>query len=240
MNKKLLFDVYIRLSTKPQEKGMSKEVQEEKCREYCKKHGYIIRHIYYENKSAMKAHKRPVFEKMIAEQYKNKADGIISFCLNRLTRNQYDFEPIEKLVDKLNMKIILIQDNLTVQKPFKAHEKFLIRILTANAEFEVNHMNEIRKLGLIKKALAGLRPSKLNYGYTKLKSGNIAIVPKQAEFVIRAFELYATGQHSLSSIPETLYEEGLIYRNQKNGKIPKATLSSMLKSKFYTGKYDYP
>ena len=231
---------YIRLSSISQEKGLSRETQEEKCREYCKKYGYVIRNIYYENKSAMKAHKRPVFKKMIAEQYKNKADVIISFCLNRLVRNQYDFEPLEELVDKLDMKIICIQDNLVIQKPFKAHEKFLVRILTANAEFEVNHMNEIRKLGLIKKAQTGIRPSKLNYGYTKLKSGNIAIVPKQAEFVRRAYELYSTGKYSLSNLPEILYQEGLIYRNQKSGKIPKSTLSNLLKSKFYTGKYTFP
>ena len=233
-------DLYIRLSSKSQEKGLSRETQEEKCKEQCKKLGYVVRNIYYENKSAMKAHKRPVFEQMIEEQHKNKADIIISFCLNRLVRNQYDFEPLEELVDKLDMKIICIQDNLVVQKPFKAHEKFLVRILTANAEFEVNHMNEIRKLGLIKKAQTGIRPSKLNYGYTKLKSGNIAIVPKQAEFIRRAYELYSTGKYSLSNLPEVLFEEGLIYKLQKNGKIPKASLSSMLRSKFYTGKYDFP
>ena len=233
-------DLYIRLSSKSQEKGLSRETQEEKCKEQCKKLGYVVRNSYYENKSAMKAHKRPVFEQMIAEQHKNKADIIISFCLNRLVRNQYDFEPLEELVDKLDMKIICIQDNLVVQKPFKAHEKFLVRILTANAEFEVNHMNEIRKLGLIKKAQTGIRPSKLNYGYTKLKSGNIAIVPKQAEFIRRAYELYSTGKYSLSNLPEVLFEEGLIYKLQKNGKIPKASLSSMLRSKFYTGKYDFP
>ena len=233
-------DLYIRLSSKSQEKGLSRETQEEKCKEQCKKRGYVVRNIYYENKSAMKAHKRPVFEQMIEEQHKNKADIIMSFCLNRLVRNQYDFEPLEELVDKLDMKIICIQDNLVVQKPFKAHEKFLVRILTANAEFEVNHMNEIRKLGLIKKAQTGIRPSKLNYGYTKLKSGNIAIVPKQAEFVRRAYELYSTGKYSLSNLPELLFEEGLIYKLQKNGKIPKASLSSMLRSKFYTGKYDFP
>ena len=127
-----------------------------------------------------------------------------------------------------------------ITKPFKAHEKFLVRILTANAEFEVNHMNEIRKQGLVKRAKTGIRPSKLNYGYTKLKSGAIAVVPKQAEFVKRAYELYATGKYSLSTLPNILFEEGLIYKLQKNGKIPKASLSSMLKSKFYTGKYDFP
>ena len=87
-------DIYNRLSSITQEKGLSKETQEEKCREYCTKHCYQVRNIYYENCSAMKAHKRPVFAKMIAEQYKNKADMIIAFSLNRLTRNPYDFEDL--------------------------------------------------------------------------------------------------------------------------------------------------
>ena len=34
--------IYIRLSSKKQEDGMSKEVQEEKCREFCQKEGMLV------------------------------------------------------------------------------------------------------------------------------------------------------------------------------------------------------
>jgi len=237
--KKLIADIYIRLSSKKQEDGMSRETQEKECRKYCKEHGIIVRNIYYENKSGMIPYNRPVFAEMIAKQQtKDRADIIISFCVNRLTRNQVDFYPIRTLVDENDTKIIFVKENITIEKPFKSHEKFLMSIIIASAEFEVNHMNEIRKKGLLERALTEIRPTKLNYGYGKFR-GKIVVKPKEAEFVKQAFTLYASGMYSLKSLPEKLSEMG--YRYKPNVKIiPRATLASMLKCIFYTGKYYYP
>lgn len=233
-------DIYIRLSSKSQEDGMSKETQEKECRKYCEEHGITVRNIYYENKSGMTPYNRPVFYEMITKQQtKDRADIIISFCVNRLTRNHVDFYPIRTLVDKYDTKIIFVKENITIEKPFKSHEKFLMNIIIASAEFEVNHMNEIRKKGLIERAKTGKRPSKLPYGYGIYKH-RVVIVPKEAEFVKQAFELYSTGMYSLKTLPDKLLELGYTYKQQRNNKIPKATLSPMLKNIFYTGYYTYP
>lgn len=238
--KVLTGDIYIRLSSKNQENGMSKETQEKECRKYCETHGIIVRNIYYENKSGMTPYNRPVFYEMIAKQQsKDKADVIISFCINRLTRNQVDFYPIRSLVDEYNTKIVFVKENMVIEKPFKAHEKFLTSIIIASAEFEVNHLNEIRKKGLLERAKTGIRPSKLPYGYNTYKN-RIVIVPKEAEFVKKAFELYATGKYSLKILANNLFELGYMYKAQPNKRIPRATLSPMLKNLFYTGYYTYP
>ena len=93
--KAIYADIYIRLSSKSQEDGMSKETQEKECRKYCEENGIIVRNVYYENKSAMTPYNRPVFYEMVAKQQsKDRADIIVSFCINRLTRNQVDFYPI--------------------------------------------------------------------------------------------------------------------------------------------------
>lgn len=238
--KAIYADIYIRLSSKKQEDGMSKETQEKECRKYCEEHGITVRNIYYENKSGITPYNRPVFYEMITKQQtKYRADIIISFCVNRLTRNQVDFYPIRTLVNEYGTKIIFVKENIAIEKPFKAHEKFLTSILIAAAEFEVNHLNEIRKKGLIERAKTGKRPSKLPYGYGIYKK-RVVIIPKEAEFVKQAFELYATGMYSLKTLPDKLLELGYTYKRQRNYKIPKATLSPMLKNIFYTGYYSYP
>lgn len=61
--KAIYADIYIRLSSKSQEDGMSKETQERECRKYCEENGIIVRNVYYENKSAMTPYNRPVFTK---------------------------------------------------------------------------------------------------------------------------------------------------------------------------------
>lgn len=68
MNKKIIADIYIRLSSKSQEDGMSRETQENECRKYCEANGITVRNVYYENKSAMTPYDRPVFYKMIASR----------------------------------------------------------------------------------------------------------------------------------------------------------------------------
>ncbi len=238
--KRKIADVYIRLSTKKQEDGMSKETQEKECQKYCEEHGIFLRKIYYENKSGITPYNRPVFYEMIAnQQTKDKADIIICFCANRLTRNHVDFYPIKSLVDDHGTKIIFVKENITIEKPFKAHEEFLIDIIVASSKFEVNHMNEIRKKGLIERAKTGIKPTKMPYGYKMLKR-KVVIIPEQAIFVKKAFELYSSGKYSLATLPNELYEQGFKYKLQADGKIPKATLACMLKNMFYTGFYTYP
>ena len=104
--KMLIADIYIRLSSKSQEDGMSRETQERECRKYCEMHGIKVRNVYYENKSGMTPYNRPVFYEMIAKQQsKDRADVIVCFCINRLTRNQVDFYPIRGLVDEYNTQM---------------------------------------------------------------------------------------------------------------------------------------
>lgn len=232
--------IYIRLSSKKQEDGMSKEVQEEKCREFCQKEGMLVKDVYYENKSALHGSKRPVFEEILARQKtKDKVDVIMVYTLNRLTRNHPDFYFIRELVDKYNTKVIFVKENMSIQKPFKSYEKYFFNILVSNAEFEIEHMNEIRKIGLLARAKTGKRPCLVPYGYKTYKN-KVVVVPNNADFVKKAYELYATGQYSINSLLDELYEQGFYYSKQPNKKIPRALLANMLKNLFYTGYYTFP
>ena len=232
--------IYIRLSSKKQEDGMSKEVQEEKCREFCEKEEMVIKDICYENKSALHGSKRPIFEEILARQKtKDRVDVIMVYTLNRLTRNHPDFYFIRELVDKYDTKIIFVKENMSIQKPIKSYEKYFFNILVANAEFEVEHMREIRKMGSLASAKRGKRPCLVPYGYKTYKK-RVVIIPKDANFVKKAFELYSTGKFSINSLCDELYEQGFYYSKQANKKIPRSSLASMLKNLFYTGYYTFP
>ena len=109
MSKESIADFYIRLSSKPQEKGMSKTFQIKECKRYCKNKGYKVRNIYYENKSAKTPEKRPVFNELIARQKtKDRADVIVVYAVNRLARKPVEFYQKRELVDKYNTEIVII------------------------------------------------------------------------------------------------------------------------------------
>jgi hypothetical protein len=74
-------------------------------------------------------------------------------------------------------------------------------------------------------------------GYINNKETRLIDIDKnEAPFVRRAFELYASGEYSLSQTREKLYEEGFIYKNYQN-KISKSALDKLLKNPFYTGDF---
>ena len=73
-----------------------------------------------------------------------------------------------------------------------------------------------------------------------MRNKRIVIIPKEAEIVRKAYELYSTNEYSLSALSEKLFELGYEYKLQKSKKIQKATLSRILKNKFYTGYFDFP
>jgi site-specific DNA recombinase len=103
----------------------------------------------------------------------------------------------------------------------------------------IDNLSEEVKKGQHQKALQGEYPSKPPYGYKRNKGEKeIYIVPEQADFVRRAFELYADGFRSLDNVIETLYTEGYIYRRSKP-KIHKSMLVKLLMNVFYTGDFMY-
>ena len=78
---KIKTDIYIRLSSKSQEDGMSRDTQEKECRKYCKKHGIIVRNVYYENKSALYGSNRPIFKEILECQKKKIELMLLWFIL---------------------------------------------------------------------------------------------------------------------------------------------------------------
>ena len=73
--------------------------------------------------------------------------------------------------------------------------------------------------------------------YKKFKK-EIVIDEENADFVKRAFELYATGMYSFKTLGDTLYREG--FRHPKTGKkYPVRKFEWMLHNPFYIGKFEW-
>ena len=90
------------------------------------------------------------------------------------------------------------------------------------------------------KAEQGYWPNKPPYGYTKKYNdkNNLIIEEKEAEYVKTAYELYATGNHSLQSVLDELYRRGIFYKPHKP-KAEKNQLYKLLKNPLYKGLFKY-
>lgn len=233
--------IYNRVSTKSQTKGMSLEAQKEICTNYAKKVGLNIEKIYSEDASAKYPYKRKQFEAMLkAQSSKEKVDVIVFPMVDRMSRNNTDADRVFELAKKQKLILVFIQENVIVIGERLAHEKLLLGILTVVSNFRVDHDRENCMIGTQKRAQTGFRPTKCPYGYKNATKKHKTLVSKnEAHFVKTAFELYATGNYSLKTLPEALFERGLRYKLQPSGIIPKQSLNSMLKNIFYSGKYTF-
>ena len=85
---------------------------------------------------------------------------------------------------------------------------------------------------------AVLYANKPPYGYIRTDKKVSKIDPETAPFIKRAFELYAEGDKSLTTVADQLYNEGFIYRPNRQ-KIEKNHLERLLKNQFYIGKFKF-
>lgn len=98
----------------------------------------------------------------------------------------------------------------------------------------IRNLREEAKKGLEMRLQQGLYPFKAPLGYLDHGKGNPkTICPSKGPLVRVMFELYASGQYSLWSLPDEMNRRGLT--SSTGGKIYKTSVEKILKNPFYTG-----
>ena len=222
--------LYCRKSTDTEDKQvLSLESQEKELTDLAKDRNLEIVQILTEKKSA-KAPGRPIFNEMMASISVGKADAILCWKIDRLTRNPVDGGQIQWLLQNGNIKCIqtsektyLPSDNVLLMSIEQAMANQYIRDLSTNV-----------KRGNRAKLEHGGWPNHAPFGYLNDKATNSIILDKKhAKYVPRMFELYITGAHSLQQIADILHSEGL--RTCSGDKVRKGKIHKVLSNKFYIG-----
>ena len=232
--------IYCRVSSKEQAENTSLNDQETLCINFARKYNMNIESIYKEDKSAMKPECRPMFNEMVKKLQNGDANVIIFAFTDRMSRNPIDSYKILQLVEEEGVTAVFVQESLVLQAPVKSNEILMLDTILGVSNYRVRQDREKCKAGILAKALEGFRPCRPPYGYENdgpRAKRRAVINEKRANFVRKAFELYATGNYSISDLINELYNQGFLYELQESKIIPKQSLISILKNPFYTGKY---
>lgn len=229
---------YLRVSTKEQKKGTSLEDQKQRCREVCKQAGMNLIEEFVESASAMKGGQRPEFNKMVQMLKEGKAKVLICAYTDRLTRNGTDGDTIKELIEDYGITVVIADSNRIIQAPIDPTDYLLFAIEVIFSNLRVLIDRQRCKAGIVAKHVSGTRTTKPPYAYLyDSDAGVTVVIGNRADFVRKAFELYATGNYSISEVANELFEQGFRYELQPSGIIPKQSLVSMLKNTFYMGEY---
>ena len=184
---------------------------------------------------------RPKFNKMIEDLRVGKAEGIICWHPDRLSRNPVDAGIIIHMLDKG-----LIKDLKFVSYPFNndAEGKMFLGMLLSQSKYYSDKLSKDVKRGQAKKLRTGQWPGTAPTGYINSYSkakGEQEVYPDPERFhlVRKMWDLILTGQYSVEQVIKVANEEWgfrmLKRRHSGGGPIGRTTAYDMFTNSFYCG-----
>ena len=136
--------------------------------------------IYSESKSAKKPNNRPLFDEMIQRIERGEGNGILSWHINRLSRNPIDSGKLSWMLQQGVLKSIQ-----TMEKQYLPDDNvILFNVETGSANQYILDLSKAVKRGIDGKLKKGWRPGSAPQGYLNSKfkdrgDNDIAIDPER-------------------------------------------------------------
>ena len=231
--------IWNRVSTREQEQGYSLEAQAKGNEAYAKRCGFDDIKSFSVSESASKSEQRKIFDQMMQYANNHGVKDIISEKVDRFTRRIKEAAAIHDwLIEDGARQLHFVKESLVINRESKSHEKFLLNMKVAVAQFYADNLSEEVKKGQQGKLELGWYPGppKLGYKTIEVERRKIPIPDEKfAPLVKRALELFATGNYSVQKLANTMFEEGL--RSKKGFKVAPGRIYDMLTEHFYYGPF---
>jgi len=231
-NKKAV--IYCRVSTREQvEEGNSLVTQEKICKEYALKNSYDIAHIFVEQGESAKTADRTELKKLLTycADKKNNISAVITYKLDRISRNTDDYSQIRILLKRYKVEIKSTSEYFENTPA----GRFMENIIANVAQFD-NDVRTERSVNGLKEAMREGRYVWIApYGYDNVRVlGKATITQNEKALVIRkTFEEVAKSYETSEVVRKKMTEEGLVNKLEKP--ISKSQFYRILKNEVYTG-----
>lgn len=228
--------IYARVSSKEQDaSGYSIPSQLKLLHDYAQAQGLRVVREFVDVETA-KAAGRKQFDDMVRFcRAQRQVPHLLVEKTDRLYRNFKDYVTLEEL----GIVVHLVKEHEILSKDSRSHAKFIHGIKVLMAKNYIDNLSEEVKKGHLEKARQGGYPAKAPLGYRNDTLTNLVEVDhEKAPFVVRMFELAATGHCSLTEIRKQVLHGGLEYHSSKV-RLAKSHVSRILANPFYTGTFQW-
>ena len=220
---------YVRVSTAKQGEGVSLEAQREAITMFAEREGFEILRWFEEKETAAKRG-RPIFDAMVRDLLRRKADGLIMHKIDRSARNFGDWAKIGELQDA-GTDIYFATETLDFRSRGGRLTADIQAVIAADY---IRNLREETIKGINGRLKQGLFPWGAPPGYRNQGGGKPKLpCPKTAPLIKLLFELYASRQYSYETLLEEMHRRGL--RNTRGGKLTLCGLGNILQNPFYIG-----
>jgi site-specific DNA recombinase len=230
--------IYVRVSSREQaEGGYSIEAQLEACRRFVYDKGWTVEDEFTELGESARTTNRPAFKAMAAMLDDHGGiTHLVVHKIDRLARNLADYAAVKARLQKLGIRLVSVTEGMEEGPSGRLVEG----IMAAIAEFYSDNLGQEVRKGMQQKLRNGGWPHLAPAGYTNVRVNGerkaeavLAIDPEQAPLVTKAFELYASGEYTVSSLHLEMATLGL--RNKRGAPLSRSKLAELLHKKLYAG-----
>ncbi len=240
--------LYLRVSSPGQvntdydPEGISIPAQREACKRRCEQMGLHIVDEYVEpGRSATRMDQRPTFQAMFERIKRERdVDYVVVYELSRMNRNRIDGALVMMELRKHDVTLVSATESIDETPVGQLVHGLLdavneYRSSKDGADIRYKMGEKAKKGGTLGRAPLGYLNVRERYDGREIRT--VAIDPERAQFVIRAFELYATGEYTIERLQEAVTELGLLSRPGRYAAGPVSTskLQAMLRDPYYCG-----
>lgn len=237
--------IYLRKSSEGEDRQVqSIERQADEVHKLITHEGLQVAGTFQESRSAMLPYNRPEFTRMIKGIKASKANGIICWHINRLSRNPLESGIIQQLLEDGKIQSIITKD----REYTAADNSIIISVESSLATQYSKDLGKMVKSGLDKKVSQGIAPLKAPIGYLNTKKAehgsNYIIKDKERfEVIRRIWDLMLSGMYTPSKILEKINAEIGLKKQSHSAPvvfpIARSTIYRILTDPFYAGMFRY-
>jgi site-specific DNA recombinase len=231
--------IYARKSTEGEDRQVhSLEDQLKVMREVARREGLTVVETFVESRSAKAPDCRPEFSRMLASVESGSAEAILTWAVNRLSRNPVDGGRLAYLLQTQKLRLIRTFDRAYTPED----SSLLLAIENAVATDYVRNLRKDVRRGMSEKAERGWHTSKAPLGYMNdPETRTILPDPERFEVLREAWKKLLAGE-SVAEIHRYLCAVGFTVRvrgGKSGGPVCRATLYGVFHSRTYVGEVPF-
>lgn len=227
--------IFARVSTKEQKPGASLKAQKEAMEDYCNKKGLPIVQKYKAVESSTNG-KRTKFNEMLDFVKKQKRKtAIVVHCIDRFQRRFNECVEVEEILLDDKTDLHFCKERLILTKNSQSSDIMRWDMGILSGKMYVANLRDNVNRGMNYNWSIGKYQTKAPVGYLNINK-DIIVDSERAPLVKKMFEMYATGNYSLTGLQQFAKEVNLYSRHNKTHKtLGRETIHAMLKNPFYYG-----
>ena len=239
--------IYLRVSTERQarrggrEEGFSLPAQRKACQKKARELGATEFVEFVDAGESARSSDRPQLQAMLEYLRGHTVAFVVVHKIDRLSRNRLDDATISMEIESAGAVLVSASENIDdTPSGFLMHG-----ILSTMAEWYSRNLAAEVKKGRQTKVEAGGTPGAAPLGYLNSREGvgaqeirTITVDLERSSHVVWAFEQFATGEYSLSSLTEALEIRGLVTvprPTRPEKPVSRSQIHRMLRNPYYVG-----